>query len=290
MVKFDVSDNAIRPALGAGIALLGGIRSLNASQNCLEVLDDEVTQLSELRVLNASSNTIVRLPRSELWQELQFLTELNLSRNALRELPAAVGTLPALVVLRVAENELESLPPGFFGGGMDRGAGSSALSTLDLGGNHIADLDGCGLNFLSSLRELCIARNRLRRLPDSLAGASRLELLDARRNVLEEFPELPRSSSVHSLLLSHNNLTALRSSSSSSSSSTSSSSQALSSSDLVDAFPVLRCARSLSCLELESNKLVELPPCLGLLRGEHFAILHFGVGMDLGRPGLSSDH
>ena len=43
-------------------------------------------------------------------KKLELLQELNISGNQLRSLPAAVGQLPRLVVLRAHSNMLHSLP------------------------------------------------------------------------------------------------------------------------------------------------------------------------------------
>jgi hypothetical protein len=151
---------------------------------------------------------LVEFPR-EIFGLADTLEVLDLSGNALDQLPHDLGRLRALKVLFCSGNRFEVLPPGlgdcaalsqvgFRATGMREVPAESLpprLRWLTLTDNAIETLpDAIGDRPL--LQKLMLAGNRLRSLPEQLAGAKRLELLRLSANQLEALPgwltSLPR--------------------------------------------------------------------------------------------------
>ncbi|KAG2497865.1 hypothetical protein HYH03_004131 [Edaphochlamys debaryana] len=122
------------------------------------------------------------------------LANLNLSACGLASLPAAVGSLAPLRILRLSHNRLTSLPPEL-----------SALSVLEvLAADHNqltalpAELRRC-----SSLRHLELENNRLAAPVLDLRALSNLVSLQLYGNPLEYLPELSPASALRSLSLAN---------------------------------------------------------------------------------------
>ena len=151
-------------ALRAG--QLAGLRVLRLPGLGLAQLPPEVLALApSLELLDLSGNRLTDLPA-----ECARLVRLNavfLSGNPLRRLPPVLGDCPALGQIGargcgMAEVPAEALPAG--------------LRWLTLTDNALAGLPAA-LGERGGLQKLLLAGNRLRALPDSLAGAN--ERVDA---------------------------------------------------------------------------------------------------------------
>jgi Leucine-rich repeat (LRR) protein len=81
---------------------------LRLNNNQLAELPGYVANLTALEELDASRNHIRALP--DVWR-VPALRELTLSNNLLSAVPDDIFMLPALVVLRLADNQLTTLPP-----------------------------------------------------------------------------------------------------------------------------------------------------------------------------------
>ena len=136
---------------------------------------------------------------------------LNLSGNALSELPADLARLHRLRILFCSENRFERLPDvlgerpqlemvGFKSNRIAQVSGAALpqrLRWLILTDNEIAELP-VELGQRPRLQKLMLAGNRLATLPESMAACRQLELLRIASNRLRELPgwllDLPRLS------------------------------------------------------------------------------------------------
>lgn len=151
-------------------ALTGATR-LDLRGCALSALPPELHHLADtLQVLDLSNNALVDLPDS--LAGLPRLQVLFASDNRFTTLPAVLGRCPALQLAGFKANRIhtvpaEALPP--------------TLRWLILTDNQIEALPDT-LGHCAPLQKLMLAGNRLRRLPDSLARCQRLELVRVAAN------------------------------------------------------------------------------------------------------------
>ena len=143
--------------------LAESLEILNLSGNALSTLPDDLSRLSNLRVIFCSDNQFTHVP--EVLGVCRHLEMVGFKANKIRHLPER--SLPvALRWLILTDNELEEVPGQ--------------------------------LGLCSRLQKLMLAGNRLQHLPDEMAACQQLELLRISANCFAALPEwllsLPRLS------------------------------------------------------------------------------------------------
>lgn len=131
------------------IGQLSRLRSLDLSDNALQIICPEIGRLRSLRHLRLANNQLQTLP-SELG-DLQELESLDVSRNCLTSLPARLHRCLSLQYLTADRNQLRHLPRQ--------------------------------LCLLGSLNELSLAANRLVTLPPDLGRSRELQFVFVDNNV-----------------------------------------------------------------------------------------------------------
>lgn len=165
---------------------LAGISHLKLSCG-LTTFPTQIFQLSDsLEILDLSSNALSNLP-----DDFALMTKLRIvffSNNQFTQLPEVLGRCPNLTMIGFKANRIREVPAGALPVG---------LRWLVLTDNEIEELPeaigGC-----LRLQKLMLAGNRLRKLPISLAKCERLELMRIAANRLDELPlwllKMPRLS------------------------------------------------------------------------------------------------
>ncbi|HLD78425.1 MAG TPA: hypothetical protein VJB16_05345, partial [archaeon] len=140
-----------------------------------------LAQSERTRILNLQDLRLDRFPHAvERWLALHDLDLLNLSRNALGDLPPSLGQLTSLKTLVLSRNGLRALPDL---------SGLGTLRHLDLGVNRITWLPET-LYALTALESLLVPCNLLSALDSArLSGLARLRTVDLASN---RFAEVPR--------------------------------------------------------------------------------------------------
>ncbi|MEZ8348433.1 leucine-rich repeat-containing protein kinase family protein [Vibrio splendidus] len=156
---------------------LKGIKRLKLSE-CLTEFPLEILELADsLEILDLSGNQLSDLP-----EELSQLTNLRIifaSNNLFTHLPDVLGSLPKLEMVGFKTNQIktvseQSLP--------------AQLRWLILTDNAIEVLPR-SLGERPRLQKLALAGNKIRVLPESMENLSNLELVRLSANQLTEFPE-----------------------------------------------------------------------------------------------------
>ncbi|WOL00027.1 plant intracellular Ras-group-related LRR protein 6 [Canna indica] len=140
--------------------------------------DDKWWEAVELQRLILAHNNLEVL--KEDLRNLSMLTVLNVSYNKLSSLPAAIGELPLLKALDVSFNSLTAIPEEI--------GSATSLVKLDCSNNQIKELP-CSLGRCLDLSELKASNNFLTELPHELANCSKLNKLEVEGNKLKLFTE-----------------------------------------------------------------------------------------------------
>jgi Leucine-rich repeat (LRR) protein len=188
--SLDLSNNRLT-ALPESIGQLTRVPSLDLSHNQLTALPESIGQLTQLESLDLSNNQLTALPESI--GQLKHLQSLNLSNNLLAALPESIGQLSQLQSIDFSLNHLESLPKSL-----------SVLTTLKVVLFPSNDLNNTGLLML------CISKNQMELVLDSLERLTKLRALDLSNDELTAIPEeLSHLKELQLLNLSNNQLTML---------------------------------------------------------------------------------
>ncbi|MES2533648.1 MAG: leucine-rich repeat-containing protein kinase family protein [Pseudomonadota bacterium] len=163
---------------------LAGIRRLDLSCGLTEFPPEIFTLADSLEVLNLSGNALDQLPDD--LPRLHRLRVLFCSDNRFTELPAVLGRCEDLDMVGFKANRIRHVPAA---------ALPPRLRWLILTDNDIDELPD-ELGRRPRLQKLMLAGNRLAQLPATLAACTQLELLRISANRLPKLPEeiagLPR--------------------------------------------------------------------------------------------------
>ena len=143
----------------------------------LQEFPREIFDLADtLEILDLSGNALSQLPAD--LPRLKNLRILFCSDNQFTELPAVLGQCPQLVMIGFKANQIQTVPGA---------ALPTALRWLILTDNRIRQLPAA-IGRCTRLQKLMLAGNQLQALPPSLAACTQLELLRISANRLTEFP------------------------------------------------------------------------------------------------------
>ncbi|WP_130907107.1 leucine-rich repeat-containing protein kinase family protein [Pseudomonas sp. Sample_16] len=156
---------------------LAGITRLDLSENLTQFPREIFDLADSLEVLNLSGNALTQLPDD--LHRLSRLQVLFCSDNRFTELPACLGRCAALTMVGFKANRIEHVPAE---------ALPPLLRWLILTDNCLSELPS-ELGQRPHLQKLMLAGNRLRQLPDSLRNCHRLELIRIAANRLTALPE-----------------------------------------------------------------------------------------------------
>ncbi|TGE06337.1 leucine-rich repeat-containing protein kinase family protein [Hymenobacter fodinae] len=155
---------------------LAGIQRLDLACGLTEFPAEIFNLADSLEILNLSGNALSELPAD--FGRLHKLRILFCSDNHFTEVPAVLGQCPQLSMVGFKANHLHTLPAA---------ALTPALRWLILTDNELRILPP-ELGQCTHLQKLMLAGNYLTHLPDTMQACTRLELLRIADN---EFTELP---------------------------------------------------------------------------------------------------
>ena len=165
---------------------LAGIRRLDLSFNLTQFPEEIYDLADSLEILNLSGNALTDLPND--LPRLSKLRVIFCSDNHFTHLPEVLGNCQRLEMVGFKANRIKYLPASSL---------PVALRWLILTDNELEEMPG-QLGQCSRLQKLMLAGNRLQHLPDEMAECQQLELLRISANRLEALPDwlfsLPRLS------------------------------------------------------------------------------------------------
>ncbi|XP_076980135.1 leucine-rich repeat serine/threonine-protein kinase 1 isoform X1 [Tamandua tetradactyla] len=163
------------------------ITELDLSANCLSSLPSVIPWgLINLRKLNLSDNHLGELPGVQSSDEIicTRLLEIDISSNKLSHLPPGLLHLSKLQKLTASKNYLEKL---FEEESATNWIGLRKLQELDLSDNKLTELPALFLHSFKSLSCLNVSKNNLKVFPDPWACP--LKCCKASRNALASLPD-----------------------------------------------------------------------------------------------------
>lgn len=167
------------------LSCLTHLEQLKLPRNCIQALPNSPGLGGPPGVtdLDLSANRLRCVPASI--SHLSKLVNLNLSNNYLSDVPCDIWSLPVLQCLSVADNMLCSLPAMPVG---DAGC-SNGLRCLDASNNQLSILPA-SLSRLTGLQSLQLSHNHIRALPEGTLTALRgLTSLNVAGNYITRLPQ-----------------------------------------------------------------------------------------------------
>jgi len=192
--SLDASQNKIK-FLTDEIGKLEILENLSLNANALRTIPTNLRKLSELRTLSLQGNQIKKL--STGITKCEQLTELHLDENQLTVLPKGIGNLGKLELLSAPNNRLRRLPREL--------SNCRMLRKLQLAGNRLKQLPD-SLSNLNWLIEVDVSNNKLRHGPAVLAQCLRLRKLSLAGNRMKKLGEWPDTLQLEEVDLSKNQL------------------------------------------------------------------------------------
>ncbi|XP_072545046.1 leucine-rich repeat-containing protein 57 [Salminus brasiliensis] len=153
--------------------LAGNLRTVDLSNNKIEVLPAFVGGFQQLKSLTISNNKLTSLPND--LGKLKKLETLVLNGNLLHQLPTSLGQLKALRTLSLSGNQFREFPGGL---GTLR-----QLDVLDLSKNRIQAVPA-EVSELQAI-EINLNQNQISALTPEVSRCPRLKVLRLEENCLE---------------------------------------------------------------------------------------------------------
>ncbi|KAH9838427.1 L domain-like protein [Rhodofomes roseus] len=170
------------------------LRKLCLRQNYISQLDPEVIQtLVELEELDMYDNKIKSVDDS--LSALKKLSVLDLSFNLLRDVPESIQYLASLEKVFFVQNKISHIS------GLDRIG--QTLRSLELGGNRLRKIEN--LDSLFALEELWLGKNKIATL-EGLAGLKNLRILSIQSNRITKLEGLEGLENLEEFYISHNGI------------------------------------------------------------------------------------
>mmetsp|Transcript_1364 Transcript_1364/g.4215 ORF Transcript_1364/g.4215 Transcript_1364/m.4215 type:complete len:747 (-) Transcript_1364:110-2350(-) len=155
------------------------LERLNLADNEIDEIPEDVGGIGPvLTHFLLRGNSLVQAPRQ--LAELVGLKLLDMSRNQIREVDEALGTLNSLTELNLSHNSIAELPAGLF-------SGLSSLLTLNVAKNSLTELPAA-IGSLRVCRVLVLSDNQITALPDSTGDLAMLQILSLSRNRIVSLP------------------------------------------------------------------------------------------------------
>mmetsp|Transcript_5843 Transcript_5843/g.20624 ORF Transcript_5843/g.20624 Transcript_5843/m.20624 type:complete len:259 (-) Transcript_5843:3455-4231(-) len=146
--------------------LATSLTKLSINQNRIQMLPEEIQEMTALQTLCIYDNIMTSLPKSI--HRLNNLTQLSIYNNFITELPEEFCRIPKLQFAFLSNNRLTSLPNGL--------EQLTCLRGFYLDGNPITELPG-GFYKMPKIEDLTLCNCSLRHIPEGLSQLTTLKEL-----------------------------------------------------------------------------------------------------------------
>lgn len=203
----------------------GGLEVLDLHGNLLKTIPIGFRQLSNLRILNLSSNNL-SLDAFSIICELDNLRELRMAKNGMSgAVPAGLAGMRELQVLDLSDNQFDELSPSIselrnLQKLLAGGNRFTSISLAHISSENMIEIDvsrnmldgafaGNELQRFGKLQTLDVSANSLQVLCSSLLELPSLQVLITRNNRFARLPDLSACPQMTTLVASENSLTEL---------------------------------------------------------------------------------
>jgi len=135
--------------------------------------------MRNLKIFRAAHNSIDTFPR--LIERCLALKHIDLSHNIIKSVPDVISELEQLSIVNIEHNSVDCLPPNFYR--------LSNLTELILKKNNIVSLEDSMDVWQDRLIKICLDRNSLTTIPESIGRLKHLISFSANYNYLEDLPD-----------------------------------------------------------------------------------------------------
>lgn len=177
------------------VKLLPALTVLDAHDNLIETLSEELGNLTELVKLHLSHNKISQFPST--FCNIASLKTLLLTSNGISKLPEDIGYLCNIEELDLMQNQLTMLPESF--------GNLKHLKKLNLSKNQIESLP-IGFENLTCLIDLDLSSNKLSELPTGFGKLTSLQILECRYNQINTCTIFSEVANIKQLFLGYNRI------------------------------------------------------------------------------------
>ncbi|KAF1765966.1 hypothetical protein GCK72_005920 [Caenorhabditis remanei] len=181
--NLELSENKIRE-IPLFIGQFTQLKQLHLSNNCLELLPDEIGSMKKLEILNLAGNKIKSLPDTIVG--CTDLRTIDVSSNCFEMFPVAIISCLQLDLLNLNGNQIETLPDE---------VSELKVIELSLSQNRLKSLNPANLTKAQRLRTLRVDENCLEKseFTRELLESSIISVIayDGNRFQLKEFQDLP---------------------------------------------------------------------------------------------------
>eukprot|EP01087_Luapelamoeba_hula_P009276 TRINITY_DN2387_c0_g1_i3.p1 TRINITY_DN2387_c0_g1~~TRINITY_DN2387_c0_g1_i3.p1 ORF type:complete len:884 (+),score=128.56 TRINITY_DN2387_c0_g1_i3:162-2813(+) len=194
-----LSDNQLK-TLPNEVGHLVHLTNLQLPNNLVASLPSDICHLTALSKLNLKNNRLSHLPESVSVDDVKgwySLTSLNLARNQFDHIPPELWTIEALSELNLTSNKIKEVPADI--------SRLYNLHSLLLGDNQLVAVPE-EIVYIEALEVLHLFFNQLSSFPENLNSLFNLRVLFLGYNRLAAVPDLSPLTALEELLLSSNPL------------------------------------------------------------------------------------
>lgn len=174
----EISERIDKDGIDTSLFALESLNLLNISDTSLKALPLEISNLINLQTLLLYGNEIATIPESI--DRLEKLKVLDLSRNKLANVPESITKLRNLTTINISNNQLTAFPAL---------KQFTKLSVIDLSGNQLTNFPDIYSSENSNLSEIYLKENFIEQIPHVINQLVSLKHFSLAKNKVKKIPK-----------------------------------------------------------------------------------------------------